>query len=131
MWRAMRRHRAKRRLIVQIEKGTSSACHRSNASRTGTSRARVHLAMKICECCGNEYDKCIDVTIDGETYTFDCFECAIQMLAPTCPHCDCRIIGHGVEVDGAIYCCGHCSRQQGAEGIVDNADHAEEERVPV
>ena len=87
--------------------------------------------MKTCECCGNQYDKCIDITIDGETYTFDSFECAIQMLAPTCPHCDCRIIGHGVEAEGAIYCCAHCSRQQGVHGVVDNADNAEGENVPV
>jgi hypothetical protein len=33
----------------------------------------------------------------GRTMTFDSFECAIQALAPTCPHCGNRIIGHGVE----------------------------------
>jgi hypothetical protein len=87
--------------------------------------------MKTCECCGNHYEKCFDVAIDGQTYTFDSFECAIQMLAPTCPHCDCRIIGHGVEAEGAIYCCAHCSRQQGAEGVVDNADKAGEERAAI
>ncbi|WP_425989302.1 hypothetical protein [Ensifer sp. R-19] len=29
------------------------------------------------------------------------FECAIQKLAPTFPHCGVRIIGHGVEQEGA------------------------------
>jgi len=118
-------------LIVQIEEAGVQLPHFTKVTSSGTSPAIPSLTMKTCECCGNQYDKCIDVTINGETYTFDCFECAIQMLAPTCPHCDCRIIGHGVEVDGAIYCCGHCSRQQGAEGIVDNADNSEEDRVPV
>jgi hypothetical protein len=120
-----------RRAIVQIERARVGVFPRLGRQIDRHISCDPSVAMKICECCGNEYDKCIEVTIDGETYTFDCFECAIQMLAPTCPHCDCRIIGHGVEVDGAIYCCGHCSRQQGAEGIVDNADHTEEERVPV
>jgi len=36
--------------------------------------------------------------------------CAIQALAPTCAHCGCRVIGHGVEAEGAIYCCSHCAR---------------------
>jgi hypothetical protein len=31
------------------------------------------------------------------TMIFDSFECAIHMLAPVCPHCGCRVIGHGVE----------------------------------
>ncbi|HKB23086.1 MAG TPA: hypothetical protein VKC99_09940 [Methyloceanibacter sp.] len=29
--------------------------------------------------------------------TFDSFECAIQALAPACPNCGNRIIGHGVQ----------------------------------
>jgi hypothetical protein len=35
--------------------------------------------------------------MDGRTIIFDSFECSIQELAPVCPHCDCRIIGHGVQ----------------------------------
>ena len=80
--------------------------------------------MKTCECCGNAYDKCIDVTMNGETHSFDCFECAIQVLAPLCGHCNCRIVGHGVEGEGAIYCCAHCARSAGVEGVVDNANAA-------
>jgi hypothetical protein len=34
-------------------------------------------------------------------YTFDCFECAIQALAPTCAHCQSRVIGHGVGGQGS------------------------------
>jgi hypothetical protein len=43
------------------------------------------------------------------------------MLAPKCPHCDCRIIGHGVETGGAIYCCAHCAKESGARGVADRA----------
>jgi hypothetical protein len=32
-------------------------------------------------------------------------------LAPVCEHCGCKVIGHGVEVDGRFYCCAHCARE--------------------
>ena len=53
--------------------------------------------MAICEVCGNDYDKAFQVVRNGEQHTFDSFECAINAMAPTCGHCGCRIIGHGVE----------------------------------
>ena len=53
--------------------------------------------MARCEQCGNDYDKSFEVKIGGRTMIFDSFECAIHMLAPVCPHCGCRVIGHGVE----------------------------------
>ncbi len=77
--------------------------------------------MKTCECCGNEYDKPIDVTINGETHTFDSFACAIHLLAPRCGHCDARVIGHGVETDSAIFCCAHCARAAGVTELQDRA----------
>ncbi|MES2467592.1 MAG: hypothetical protein V4675_09855 [Verrucomicrobiota bacterium] len=80
--------------------------------------------MKTCHHCGNLYDKCFDLVIDGKTYSFDSFECAIHVFAPICDHCECRILGHGVEGEGEIYCCAHCARHAGLEGVVDNADHA-------
>jgi hypothetical protein len=69
--------------------------------------------MAQCETCGNEYDKAFEVHIAGTSHTFDSFECAIQTLAPTCGHCGCRIIGHGVEANGEMYCCAHCAAKQG------------------
>ncbi len=75
--------------------------------------------MARCETCGNDYDKSFDVVMGGDTHTFDSFECAIQALAPTCPHCHCRVIGHGVEAKGTIYCCAHCAKEDGVEGIDD------------
>jgi Prokaryotic metallothionein len=66
--------------------------------------------MATCEVCGNNYDKAFSVRMpDGTAHTFDSFECAIAKLAPSCAHCGCRVIGHGVERDGKIFCCEHCA----------------------
>jgi hypothetical protein len=46
-----------------------------------------------CEVCGNEYKDSFTVNFGDETYAFDCFECAIHALAPTCAHCGCKVIG--------------------------------------
>jgi hypothetical protein len=61
------------------------------------------------------------VTAAGATHTFDSFECAIHALAPTCEHCGCRIIGHGVEADGRMFCCANCAKQAGIEQVADRA----------
>jgi hypothetical protein len=67
--------------------------------------------MAVCEVCGNDYWLSFEVhTVGGNAHVFDSFECAIQRLAPVCEHCQCRIIGHGVEVEGRFYCCAHCAR---------------------
>ena len=65
------------------------------------------------------YDKTFQVVKDGKTHTFDSFECAIHKLAPTCKHCGCRIIGHGLEAKGAFYCCDHCAQKAGVKGLRD------------
>jgi len=75
--------------------------------------------MATCDHCGNDYDKSFTVTRAGATHTFDSFECAIHMLAPHCEHCDCTIIGHGVEASGKFYCCVHCAEQSGVQGLRD------------
>ena len=77
--------------------------------------------MPQCETCGNDYDKAMEITRDGETHVFDSFECAIHAMAPECAHCGCRIIGHGVEAEGAVYCCAHCASAAGVEGVADRA----------
>jgi hypothetical protein len=69
--------------------------------------------------CGNDYDKAFQVSQGGRTMTFDSFECAIHAMAPVCAHCRCKIVGHGVEVADAIYCCAHCA--QGRGGLKDRA----------
>ncbi len=75
--------------------------------------------MERCEVCGNEYDKAFKVLMGDRTYTFDSFECAIHKLAPTCEHCECRIIGHGVETQGRMFCCAHCAHQHGHQDLQD------------
>lgn len=77
--------------------------------------------MPICECCGNEYDKTFEVTMNGQAHTFDSFECAIHQLAPTCEACGCRVLGHGVEAEGTIYCSANCAERAGATGVADRA----------
>jgi Rieske Fe-S protein len=77
--------------------------------------------MAVCEVCGNDYDKAFEVKPAGAggTRVFDSFECAINALAPTCAHCGCKVIGHGVEANGTMYCCAHCARKSGVKGVDD------------
>jgi hypothetical protein len=77
--------------------------------------------MAVCERCGNDYDKTFEVVMAGKEHIFDSFECAIATLAPTCHHCGCRIIGHGVESHGDFYCCANCAVKAGAEGVRDRS----------
>ena len=75
--------------------------------------------MGKCEVCGNVYDKAFEVRMQDQSYLFDCFECAIHLLAPTCSQCGCKIVGHGVESDEHFYCSAQCARTKGVEGAVD------------
>ena len=77
--------------------------------------------MARCETCGNDYDKSFDVVMSGESHTYDSFECAIHALAPTCAHCGTRIVGHGMEKNGTMYCCAHCAEREGVREMVDRA----------
>ena len=77
--------------------------------------------MAECEICGNEYDKAFEIIMAGKRHVFDSFECAIHALAPTCNHCSCKIIGHGVEANGLFYCCAHCASKKGIREIRDRA----------
>jgi hypothetical protein len=77
--------------------------------------------MAVCEICGNDYDKTMQIEVGGDAHVFDSFECAIQALAPTCQHCGCRILGHGVEADEAFYCCAHCAHTAGVTNVSDRA----------
>jgi hypothetical protein len=77
--------------------------------------------MAVCDSCGNDYDKAFTITRDGETKTFDSFECPINVMAPTCPVCSTTIVGHGVEADGQIYCCAHCAERAGVAAVQDRA----------
>ncbi len=75
--------------------------------------------MAVCEVCGNDYDKSFEVRMAGQSHIFDSFECAVHALAPRCEHCGCRIIGHGNEADGRMFCCANCAEAQGVTGVTD------------
>ena len=76
--------------------------------------------MAKCDACGNDYDKTFEVKVAlGRTYTFDCLECAIHVLAPACSHCGVRIVGHGLESAGKMFCCDHCATKAGVSGLRD------------
>jgi hypothetical protein len=76
-------------------------------------------SMARCEVCGNDYDKSFEVRQGEESHVFDSFECAIHALAPTCAHCSCRVIGHGLESGDRIFCCAHCAHAVGVGGLTD------------
>ena len=95
--------------------------HGSDGPKHASGRASLPAedSMAKCEVCGNDYDKSFTVTMKGKAHTFDSFECAIHALAPHCAHCDCRIIGHGMESNGTFYCCANCARMSGVKGLDD------------
>jgi hypothetical protein len=74
-----------------------------------------------CEVCGNEYRKTLEVKYQGRVATFDSFECAIHAMAPSCEHCGCRVIGHGVELGERIFCCANCAQMVGISEKAVNA----------
>ena len=74
---------------------------------------------RVCDTCGNIYDKTFTVTFGEISGTYDSFECAAQAMAPECAHCGCRILGHGVEDRAHIYCCAHCARAMNEHGLSD------------
>jgi hypothetical protein len=78
--------------------------------------------MARCDGCKNEYDKTFQLLYsDGQTYTFDSFECAIHLLAPVCQSCGIRIVGHGLEKSGKMFCCDHCAERAGVHELRDRA----------
>jgi len=79
----------------------------ASLSRVAPEPKKDQLAR--CEVCGNACEAPMEVRLRGRIAIFDCFECAIHSMALACARCHCRIIGHGVEVAGSMYCCSHCA----------------------
>jgi hypothetical protein len=77
--------------------------------------------MAMCKVCGNEYAYAFEVVRNGQSNTYDCFECAIHDMAPTCVHCQCRVIGHGIAAGDQVFCCAHCAREHDVTGVADRA----------
>lgn len=81
--------------------------------------------MAVCDVCGNEYARAFQVsTYDGKEFTFDCIECAATRIAPSCAHCGCTVLGHGIGVDNTVFCCAHCARSGGVSGAQDHVTDA-------
>ena len=98
-----------------------------NSNSMETAKATVANLLvgeknNVCEVCGNVYDKCFEVRMEGMTHVFDCFECAIHALAPRCIHCGCQIIGHGMEANGVFFCCAHCASESGIHNFEDRLE---------
>lgn len=85
---------------------------------------------KRCETCGNRYAHCFEIVMEGESHFFDCFECAIHELAPSCATCGVMIMGHGMEADGVMFCCASCARAEGVTKLRDQANPVEQTSSP-
>lgn len=73
--------------------------------------------MATREVCGNGYDKSFEIVRLGRSMVFDNLERGIHALAPTCAHCECHIIGHGLEADGRFFCCANCAKHYGRRSL--------------
>ncbi|MCW5892411.1 MAG: SRPBCC family protein [bacterium] len=105
------------------DRGTETGGWRGTIGRPAPS-PEAHAADRgaaRCMTCGNTYEDAFTVTLGGRSYVFDSFECALHRLAPSCAHCGCRILGHGVSADGALFCCAHCARRSGNDEVRDSA----------
>ncbi len=75
--------------------------------------------MPACYQYGIDYNRAFQVIKKDRTWAFDSFECTIQAVAPSCPHCGVRIVGHGVEEGGHVFCCVHRARHEGRTSLKD------------
>jgi hypothetical protein len=103
------------RELIPARAALSKNENEANSSGRGT------MIMTECEVCKNEYDKSLEIVVNGVSHYFDCFECAIHALAPECEHCGCKIIGHGVEAAGTMFCCANCAHEEGVKALQDRA----------
>lgn len=67
--------------------------------------------MAQCDVCGNDYHTPLEIRQGGRTGTFDSFECAIQAFAPLCGNCGTRVVGHGTERGGQVFCSRGCAER--------------------
>jgi hypothetical protein len=84
--------------------------------------------MTKCMVCGGTYRDMLVIQYRGQEQAFDCFECAVHALAPHCALCGCKVIGHGIDEGGRIYCCRHCAATAAEGGVEGSAVRRERER---
>lgn len=77
--------------------------------------------MPICDACGNDYQRAFQlIDFDGTRFFADSIECAAHLIAPTCAHCACRILGHGIDTPHGVFCCANCARHSGDARAIDS-----------
>jgi hypothetical protein len=79
------------------------------------------MSMAKCDVCGNDYEMAFTATTKDRRHSFDSFEGTIHSPAPNCGHCGCKVIGHGVEDGGIVFCCVHGAQQFGVSWLQDLA----------
>lgn len=78
--------------------------------------------MAAREVCGNEYEgSSAMITTDRRAHIFDSIDDAAHAIAPVCAHCGCRVLGHGMQSGGKIYCRASCARRTGSDAVRDSA----------
>jgi hypothetical protein len=107
-------------MIQRNKPGDSDKSNSKNAEKGSPNLSKARFGIK-CEVCGNEYDKPMEIVVNGISHYFDSFECAIHALAPVCDQCGVRVIGHGMEAGGVVFCCAHCAAKAGVESVKDRA----------
>lgn len=72
--------------------------------------------MPVCDGCGRDAPvaRTFTVAVGENVGRFDSVQCAITVMAPRCPRCCCRVLGHGADGHhGLIFCCEHCRDEWG------------------
>jgi nitrite reductase/ring-hydroxylating ferredoxin subunit len=80
--------------------------------------------MGACDVCGSNEGRMFTVTMGTQRGIFDSFEDAIQMMAPACEHCGCRMLGPPIDSESGIYCSLHCAREAGNPHKPAKAEHS-------
>lgn len=71
--------------------------------------------MKVCRKCHLPARLPLTVQLDqGPKYTFDCFDCAIETLAPRCPECGRVYLGRPVTYAKQQFCSTACAQRRQA-----------------
>ena len=77
-----------------------------------------------CTICDDQYGRSCRIPADDELHFMDSFECAFYTVAPRCRCCDRRIVDHGIETWGNIFCCTPCVHEWYAGANAMHRPHA-------
>lgn len=75
--------------------------------------------IRLCDHCGCECIFELEVRLAGQVFHFDCFDCAIDRLAPVCQRCGRKFTEPALQGDaGELYCSLACRKMQCDAGPV-------------